>query len=338
MATEIRELKARDEPDEQTEAGSDEMSDQPSHLEIDREWDRDSAMGDMSHISSTMSVTSSIYDNVIENGRTYHRFKEGKYLLPNDVKEQDRLDYQHRLFCQVNDGKLYLAPIGQNPQNVLDIGTGTGIWAIEFGLEHPGAHVVGTDLSPIQPDYAPPNVSFEICDAEDDWSFSTSFDLIHMRAMITAFREPLRVFRSAFAALAPGGYIELRDPLLPFHFKTPPPPDCALASWGAQLMDAARRMGRDWGLAASYADMLRGIGFEGVVERREAIALSPWPRGQENKQLSLLLQHDVLNVLEPMSMALFTRVLGWEADKLKELLEAVKRDVCDTRIHAYSEG
>ena len=28
------------------------------------------------------------------------------------------------------DGKLYLAPIGANPQNVLDLGTGTGIWAM----------------------------------------------------------------------------------------------------------------------------------------------------------------------------------------------------------------
>lgn len=29
-------------------------------------------------------------------------------------------------------GKLNLAPI-ENPQSVIDIGTGTGIWAIEFG-------------------------------------------------------------------------------------------------------------------------------------------------------------------------------------------------------------
>lgn len=34
--------------------------------------------------SSTQSVNSSIYDHVVENGRTYHRFKEGKYMLPND--------------------------------------------------------------------------------------------------------------------------------------------------------------------------------------------------------------------------------------------------------------
>jgi ubiquinone/menaquinone biosynthesis C-methylase UbiE len=32
------------------------------------------------------------------------------------------------------EGRLNLAPIGRNPQNVLDIGTGTGIWAIDFGI------------------------------------------------------------------------------------------------------------------------------------------------------------------------------------------------------------
>jgi ubiquinone/menaquinone biosynthesis C-methylase UbiE len=30
------------------------------------------------------------------------------------------------------DDKLHLAPL-TDPQNVLDIATGTGIWAIEFG-------------------------------------------------------------------------------------------------------------------------------------------------------------------------------------------------------------
>lgn len=34
----------------------------------------------------------------------------------------------------------------------LDIGTGTGIWAIDFADEHPETTVIGTDLSPIQPD------------------------------------------------------------------------------------------------------------------------------------------------------------------------------------------
>jgi tRNA G46 methylase TrmB len=36
-------------------------------------------------------------------------------------------------------------------QQVLDIGTGTGIWAIDYADAHPDSTVIGVDLSPIQP-------------------------------------------------------------------------------------------------------------------------------------------------------------------------------------------
>ncbi|KAI0805391.1 S-adenosyl-L-methionine-dependent methyltransferase [Xylaria sp. FL0064] len=292
----------------------------------------------MSQFSSTQSISDSIYDHVVENGRTYHRFKEGKYLLPNDEGEQKRLNYQHQLYTAVLDGKLFISPVGPRLKNVLDVGTGTGIWAIEVGLEYPGANILGIDLSPIQPSYAPPNVSFEICDAEDEWCFRQSFDLVHMRAMVTSFKNPRAIFEEVYRSLAPGGFIELRDPILPFCFLTPPPEGCALQEWGDRLMEAARLSGRDWGVATRYAQMLGEIGFVNVTERREAIALNPWVKGSHNKQLSLLLQHDILNMLEPMCMALFTRVLGWEAQKVLDCLELVKKDVQNTKIHAYSEG
>jgi methylase of polypeptide subunit release factors len=49
-------------------------------------------------------------------------------------------------------GRLYLAPINDiSLHNVLDIATGTGIWATEFASAFPLANVVGTDLSQIQP-------------------------------------------------------------------------------------------------------------------------------------------------------------------------------------------
>ncbi|KAK5634028.1 hypothetical protein RRF57_009742 [Xylaria bambusicola] len=311
--------------------GTAELGQQLDNLEIDDfddNWDSDSALGGMSVFSSTQSVSSSIYDHVIENGHTYHRFKA---------------DYQHQLYTAVLNGKLFIAPVGDRLRNVLDVGTGTGIWAIEVvlsckGLEYPGAQITGTDLSPIQPSYAPPNVSFEICDAEDEWSFRQPFDLIHMRAMITCFKSFRAVFEEAYRSLAPGGFIELRDPILPFAFLTPPPEGCALQEWGEKLMEAARLSGRDWGIATQYSQILSDIGFVNVTERRETIALSPWVKGSHNKQLSLLLQHDILNMLEPMSMALFTRVLGWDAKRVLDCLELVKRDVQNTKIHAYSEG
>lgn len=39
----------------------------------------------------------------------------------------------HKLTEVSLGGKLNLAPVPPNPQRILDIGTGTGIWAMEMG-------------------------------------------------------------------------------------------------------------------------------------------------------------------------------------------------------------
>lgn len=53
-------------------------------------------------------------------------------MLPNDETENDRLDMLHEMVLLLLHKKLYLAPIGK-PQRVIDLATGTGIWAIDFG-------------------------------------------------------------------------------------------------------------------------------------------------------------------------------------------------------------
>lgn len=61
--------------------------------------------------------------------------------MPNDEKELDRLDLYHHIVLLRCDGKLHLAPIVENPQRILDIGAGTGIWAIEMAEAFPSAEV-----------------------------------------------------------------------------------------------------------------------------------------------------------------------------------------------------
>ena len=70
--------------------------------------------------------------------------------MPNDEAELDRLDLTHNLIKITMGMKLFNAPI-EKPARVLDVGTGTGIWAIEMGDEYPSAEIIGTDLSATQP-------------------------------------------------------------------------------------------------------------------------------------------------------------------------------------------
>lgn len=54
------------------------------------------------------------------------------------------LDLQHHIFYLTLDGKLGFAPPNKPDAKVgrvLDLGTGTGIWAMDFGDEHPEAEV-----------------------------------------------------------------------------------------------------------------------------------------------------------------------------------------------------
>ena len=80
--------------------------------------------------SGSTSISSSARDYMFENGRRYHRFREGAYNFPNDESEQEREDMKHAMMlnlCQT----LHFAPLGNNPGNILDLGTGTGAWAID---------------------------------------------------------------------------------------------------------------------------------------------------------------------------------------------------------------
>lgn len=64
--------------------------------------------------------------------------------------------------------KLHPAPISENIQKAIDLGTGTGIWAIDFADPYPSAEVIGNDLSPTQPPFTPPNLQFYVDDIEDE--------------------------------------------------------------------------------------------------------------------------------------------------------------------------
>lgn len=102
--------------------------------------DGDSAYAESARSSSLTSLCSEVTRGIFENGRRYHSYGSAQYAFPNDERELERLDMQHAMHTLLLDNKLFWAPIGP-PQAVLDLGTGTGIWAIDFADLYPEAQV-----------------------------------------------------------------------------------------------------------------------------------------------------------------------------------------------------
>lgn len=97
----------------------------------------DSALG--SDHSDTTSIADSIYAGHIENGRRYQTVREGEYHLPADEKQFNSMDIVHLVHLILDSRQpnpLFFSPIN-SPQNILDVGTGSGIWAKEVADRFP---------------------------------------------------------------------------------------------------------------------------------------------------------------------------------------------------------
>lgn len=82
---------------------------------------------DASRVS--MSISSSVRNYAFENGRRYHKYREGQYQFPMDEPEQAREDMKHSMILNLCGGRLHYAPL-DNPHEIINLGTGTGIWCI----------------------------------------------------------------------------------------------------------------------------------------------------------------------------------------------------------------
>ncbi|KAJ9141697.1 Methyltransferase domain-containing protein [Pleurostoma richardsiae] len=296
--------------------------------------DVDSSLGDMDRASSSMSVDSSVYKFVEKFGRTFHKYKEGQYYMPNDEQEQNRLNFQHVLATRVLNGRLYLAPV-QGPHRVLDMGTGTGIWAIDFAEQNEAAVVTGTDLSPIQPAYVPPNCCFEIDDIEDEWAWTDKFDYIHGRYITPFLKDVPKMLRNAYDNLNPGGWFEVMEGVMWFHAVDDTLKGTNLQAWNKLVVDAVKASGHDLLMPTRVKDMMAEAGFVNVTQKKIPVPMNHWAKGTEQKIIGAMQMTNLLEILHGITMPVMTTSMGWSPEKVEELLAMAKADIRDTSIHAY---
>lgn len=300
--------------------------------------DYDSGLESASLASSTTSIASTIFKYRSEHGRTYHAYKDGAYAFPNDDTELDRLDLQHHQFSVTFDGKLFLASIPAEKilHRVVDVGTGTGIWAIDFADMYPQSQVLGVDLSPVQPGFVPQNLSFQIDDIEEPWTYGQKFDFIYSRMMVGSLANVPRFFEQSFENLAPGGVLEMADIAYPAKLNGGDiPEDSQLYKWSIFFTEACAKAGRNANCARLYKTQMETAGFTNVVEKTLIWPTNRWPKDKKMKDIGMWTLENLENGLEALSTALFTRVLGWEKEELDAFLVGVRKEMRDTKFHTY---
>ncbi|KAK4161728.1 S-adenosyl-L-methionine-dependent methyltransferase [Cladorrhinum sp. PSN259] len=315
------------------------VAEEPSELEPD-ETEADSVFDDGdSAFASLHSSTTSLRDELIlevkEHGRQYQGYMEAKYVLPMDEQELERLDFQCHLVWLTLDKQWSTAPLN-NIQRALDVGCGTGLWTIEFADEHPEAEVLGVDLAPVQPQVIPPNLMFEVDDLEQPWNFTQHFDYIHCQLMIGAFQDWPKFFRQSHEFLTPNGITEVHD--IDFVIRCDDgslPPDSALLRWNDLMHEAAKTAGFPLDIISTVPELMKDAGYQNVVSRQVKWPINMWPRDAKHKELGKWAHENFSWGCESMSLALFTRVLGWSADEVRVFMALVRKDLKDRRIHAY---
>ncbi|TVY25620.1 Secondary metabolism regulator LAE1 [Lachnellula hyalina] len=308
-----------------------------SIIEVDH--DSDSGYDDGSIRSLTTSLGSLEFEHIHEHGHRYHG--SDRVLLPNDESEQDRLDLQHHILKMCLDGEITATDLPPTVQRIFDVGTGTGIWAIEMGDKYTSAQITGVDISPIQPVWVPPNVSFEIDDVTRPWlRTKDSIDFIHIRNMVGSIRDWKELFSEALEHLKPGGRIEVTDIRTQFEclddtFKER---GKACEAWKETFHGIAKGMGMDFDPTPKVPEWLQEVGFEDVHLESRIIPVGPWPKNKKLKALgAYYLSHMLDGGMENYSMMLFTKA-GWEATSVHALLGKVRTELKDPGMHTFTRA
>ncbi|KAF7555593.1 hypothetical protein G7Z17_g2059 [Cylindrodendrum hubeiense] len=184
-------------------------------------------------------------------------------------------------------------------KRVLDLGTGTGIWAIDFGDEHPEAEIVGIDLSPIQPSFIPPNVQFRVDDIDEDMDYFEPFNYIHSRMMNFSVQNWTEYLTKIFNNLTPGGYVELQE-MDGFYYSDDGTltQDHAMSKWCELVREAAAKLGRAFQQTEEFRDIMTEVGFTDLVQTYVKWPTNCWPKDKKYKELGAWNNENASRVLD----------------------------------------
>lgn len=317
-------------------------SEQPPEIDIDS-LETDSALGSDDDLASdTTSLASSLLRGHIENGRKYATLRDD-YWGPSDDQQFEIMDAGHLLYLVLESDKknpLFRAPI-EDPQDILDIGTGPGTWAIDAADKFPACEVHGVDLFPPPTVWVPPNCILEVEDVNDTWTWKKQFDLIHIRLLLGAFDDDgwANLYRKAFDAVKPGGWIEqLELDVRVMSDDGSLAEDSLVAGWGPNFLGCAERAGRKLSTQTTMAEKIEAAGFTNVHERLYKCPIGRWPKDRQLKEAGRINFEHWSGGLEGWAMFLLTKFgepQPWSADEVRVYVAKVRQELQNPGLHIW---
>ncbi|KAH7210443.1 S-adenosyl-L-methionine-dependent methyltransferase [Fusarium oxysporum] len=295
-------------PGPQSPAALGQVAEEQAAIEVDD--DSDSSYSKSTGITDTESLRSSIMAFKWENGRRYHAYQDGSYWAPNDDRQQEAEDLMHEVYRIILGNSLYEAPIGDSPQKVLDIGCGTGIWAI-----------------------------FEVDDITNEWTYpDDTFDFIHTRSMIGCIPDWTELYRKAFKHTKPGGWVESVE--LWGNSKCDDDtlkPESPLHKWVEVFKKIESLTGKSFFWDDKMQQSISDAGFTNVSGRRIKVPIGTWPKDKTLKQWGAWNRHFLLQGLEGFSIRGLTEMLGWKYEDAQLFLADMRKELTNPALHAYLE-
>ncbi|KAH6951924.1 S-adenosyl-L-methionine-dependent methyltransferase [Fusarium avenaceum] len=295
--------------------------------ENDAQDDTDSTLSD--NASSTASLASSILQYRTLHGRSYQSERGNtNYWGPIDDLQREAMDIKLQLttLCLVVN------------KAAVDIGTGTGIWAIEFADMFPNASVVGTDLAPIQPTWIPPNLEFQIDDCTQEWSFaSASLDYVHIRWLVGSIVDWTALFKQAYKSLKPGGYVESYEPGSRVESDDGTVREgSALSQWEKFFVEGGLKLGRPFTIFEEGIQKaaMREAGFVDIEERDFKNPVGGWPKDPKQRSIGQYTQAAFEQDAKGTVLHMATS-LGWTEGEITVFVAHLKRDIRSPKIHSY---
>ncbi|KAI0666412.1 S-adenosyl-L-methionine-dependent methyltransferase [Trametes maxima] len=214
-------------------------------------------------------------------------------------KETARLDELHAGITEFFGGGLSLADLSNfRPSRILEIGSGSGAWAIQAARTYPEASVQAIDLNPIPPRPIPSNLHWQKADITQPFPFEDeSFDIVHARLVMMHVPNGEDVLRRAVRLVKPGGWLFVEDPdddrMLDGGAPLPPGMAAFVGSW----LRIVRGRGAEPSIGREHGRILNSFSaFEDVHVRKVAIPISGKSHDPALKKLGLTWKVNMVRV------------------------------------------